>query len=310
MLSDDDLAADLGVLSLKDAGVSSSSHPPSQPSSLPIYPRSPPSADRVSPYQGIHLNIPSGASFASRQKFGSPSESGLSTGGSPPRGHFDQQILEAQYGQQQQQLMARFIPGQGIQYLPPQSNNNNNGFTRTASQGQGPLSPTTGRPIQPQQGPYYSQQAQNQRRPSDASAPSFSELGKGVPLSSVPASWPLFIVEFKARRTDLFYLTDLSLDIRVGDMVIVEADRGKDLGTVVNDSITLKEVEAFQREQKERVAFGGDGGPMSPGGASGKKDINPKMIYGKAQAQDTQCVFPPFFLRRKGIFLMMVFFCL
>lgn len=291
MLSDDDLAADLGVLSLKDAGASSSSHPPSQPSSLPIYPRSPPSADRVSPYQGIHLNIQSGTSFASRQKFGSPSESGLSTGGSPPRGHFDQQILEAQYGQQQQQLMARFIPGQGIQYLPPQSNNN--GFTRTASQGQGPLSPTTGRPIQPQQGPYYSQQPQTQRRTSDASAPSFSELGKGVPLSSVPASWPLFIVEFKARRTDLFYLTDLSLDIRVGDMVIVEADRGKDLGTVVNDSITLKEVEAFQREQKERVAFGGDGGPMSPGGASGKKDINPKMIYGKAQAQDTQCVFLP-----------------
>jgi hypothetical protein len=81
--------------------------------------------------------------------------------------------------------------------------------------------------------------------------------------------------------------------------VIVEADRGKDLGTVVNDSITLKEVEAFQREQKERVTFGvgvgGDGGggggagPMSPGGAgSGKKDINPKMIYGKAQGQDAQ----------------------
>ncbi|OJA20174.1 hypothetical protein AZE42_12049, partial [Rhizopogon vesiculosus] len=211
-------------------------------------------------------------------------------------GHFEQQILDAQaqYGQQhqqQQQLTARFIPGHGIQYLPPQASNN--GFTRTPSQG--PLSPTTGRPIQPQQGPYYSHQ-QTQRRPSDASAPSFSELGKGVPLSSVPASWPLFIVEFKARRTDLFYLTDLSLDIRVGDMVIVEADRGKDLGTVVNDSITLKEVEAFQREQKERVAFGGDGGPMSPGGgagasagaASGKKDINPKMIYGKAQGQDTQ----------------------
>jgi len=281
MLSDDDLAADLNMLSLKDPGAPSSSSTASQPSSLPIYPRSPPSSDRVSPY---HLNIPSGTSFASRQQFGSPSESGLSTGGSPPRGHFDQQILEAQYGQQQQQLTARLIPGQGLQYLPPQANN---GFARTPSQG--PLSPTTGRPIQPQQGPYYPQQ-QTQRRPSDASAP-LSELGKGVPLSSVPASWPLFIVEFKAGRTDLFYLTDLSLDIRVGDLVIVEADRGKDLGKVVNDSITLKEVEAFQREQKERVAFGGDGGPMSPGGGSGKKEINPKMIYGKAQAHDTQYVF-------------------
>ncbi|KAG0693339.1 PSP1 C-terminal conserved region-domain-containing protein [Suillus ampliporus] len=255
MLSDDDLAADLNMLGLKEPGAPSSSSTTSQPSSLPIYPRSPPSSDRVSPY---HLNIPTGTSFASRQQFGSPSESGLSTGGSPPRGHFDQQILEAQYGQQQ--LTARFIPGQGIQYLPAQSINNGAGFTRQSQ----PLSPTTSRPIQPQQGPYYPHQIQ--RRPSDASAAPLSDLGKGVPLSSVPASWPLFIVEFKAGRTDLFYLTDLSLDIRVGDLVIVEADRGKDLGKVVNDSITLKEVEAFQREQKERVAFGGDG-PMSPGGA-------------------------------------------
>lgn len=277
MLSDDDLAADLSMLSMKEPGAPSSSSTASQPSSLPIYPRSPPSADRGSPY---HLNIPSGTSFASRQQFGSPSDSALSTGGSPPRGHFDQQILDAQYAQQQ--LTARFIPGQGIQYLPVQ--NNSAGFAR-----QGPLSPTTSRPIQPQQGPYYHQV---QRRLSDASQSQqtpLSDLGKGLPLSSVPASWPLFIVEFKAGRTDLFYLTDLSQDIRVGDLVIVEADRGKDLGKVVNDSITLKEVEAFQREVREREA----GEVMSPGGvgsgaATGKKDINPKMIYGKAQAQDTQ----------------------
>ncbi|KAG2036196.1 PSP1 C-terminal conserved region-domain-containing protein [Suillus americanus] len=278
MFSDDDLAADLGVLSIKEPGAPSSSSTTSQPSSLPIYPRSPPSTDRVSPY---HLNIPTGTSFASRQQFGSPSDSALSTGGSPPRGHFDQQILDAQYSQQQ--LTARFIPGQGIQYLPAQ--NNGAGFAR-----QGPLSPTTSRPIQPQQGPYYHQ---IQRRLSDASQTQqtpLSDLGKGLPLSSVPASWPLFIVEFKAGRTDLFYLTDLSQDIRVGDLVIVEADRGKDLGKVVNDSITLKEVEAFQREVREREA----GEVMSPGGvgagaaATGKKEINPKMIYGKAQAHDTQ----------------------
>jgi cell fate regulator YaaT (PSP1 superfamily) len=130
-----------------------------------------------------------------------------------------------------------------------------------------------------------------QRRTSDAPQPNLNDLGKGVPLSAVPASWPLYIVEFKAGRTDLFYLTDLSLDVRIGDLVIVEADRGKDLGKVVNDSITLKEVEEFQREQKERISYG-ENGPLSPGGQPGsgstKKDINPKMIYGKAQAQDTQ----------------------
>jgi len=85
------------------------------------------------------------------------------------------------------------------------------------------------------------------------------------------------------------------VDIRVGDLVIVEADRGKDLGKVVNDSITLKEVEEFQKEQIARAGFS-DGQPLSPGGTGGgqsqgpaaKKEINPKMIYGKAQGQDTQ----------------------
>ncbi|KAG6329849.1 hypothetical protein ID866_9239 [Astraeus odoratus] len=314
MLSDDDLAADLGSLSLnKDApgpgpGPSSSTYPSSQPSSLPIYSpasRNPSSAERINPYQQpINLNIPSGTSFASRQRFGSPSDSGLSTGGSPPRSQLEQQLMDAQYlagandhdpqqhQQQQSSLTARFIPGKGIQYLPSHGGDATPSYSRSTSQGgsgalPSPLSPTTGRPIQPQQGPYYPQQMQ--RRTSDAPTPNLNELGKGVPLSSVPASWPLYIVEFKAGRTDLFYLTDLSLDIRVGDLVIVEADRGKDLGTVVNDTITLKEVEAFEREQRERVAYG-DGGPLSPGGQQGgsKKEINPKMIYGKAQHHDTQ----------------------
>ena len=87
---------------------------------------------------------------------------------------------------------------------------------------------------------------------------------------------------------------------------MVEADRGKDLGKVVNDSITLAEVEAFQRQQMERGYGGGSGSgsgsmsggePTSPGGGgggNGKKEINPKMIYGKATPQELQYVF--FFL--------------
>jgi len=54
----------------------------------------------------------------------------------------------------------------------------------------------------------------------------------------------------------------------------------------------LAEVEAFQRQQMERgFGGGGSGGgePTSPGGMSnGKKEINPKMIYGKATAQEMQ----------------------
>ncbi|KAJ7030217.1 PSP1 C-terminal conserved region-domain-containing protein, partial [Mycena alexandri] len=141
-------------------------------------------------------------------------------------------------------------------------------------------------------------------------------LGKGLPLHAVPPEWPLYIVEFKAGRTDLFYRAADRMvryhpppaddAIRVGDLVIVEADRGKDLGKVVNDSITLGEVEAFWAGQARfgvhthadmhfaRTGSGGQSPPTSPGGADGggggggKKEIAPKMIYGKAGAGDAQ----------------------
>lgn len=293
MLSDEDLAGDLGLLNLRETP-SSSQQPTSQPSSLPIYAplsRSPATSDL---YHQMNLSIPSG-SYTSRQSLASPSDSGVS-GGSPTRtSQFDQHLAEAQYRQKQQQpsqvgqsdLTARFIPGQGIlpQIATTNLNNGNGEYSRNrvASYSGGipsPLSPTSAR--SPQQQQLY------QRRPSDTPHP-LSELGKGVPLHSVPASWPLYIVEFKAGRTDLFYLTDLSLDVRVNDLVIVEADRGKDLGKVINDTITLAEVEAFQKQQMSKGSFGP---PNSPGGTSssgsGKKEINPKMIYGKASPQDMQ----------------------
>ncbi|EJD55648.1 PSP1-domain-containing protein [Auricularia subglabra TFB-10046 SS5] len=134
-------------------------------------------------------------------------------------------------------------------------------------------------PLQTPQQP--AQQQQQQRF-----EPPLTELGRGVPLHAVPSNVPLYIVEFKAGRTDLFYCVDPALDVRVGDLVIVEADRGKDLGKVVNDSITPSDIEALQLQ-----ATGGSGGePVSPGGPvqSSKREYNPKRIYGKAQPQDTQ----------------------
>ncbi|EKM77055.1 hypothetical protein AGABI1DRAFT_108425 [Agaricus bisporus var. burnettii JB137-S8] len=162
----------------------------------------------------------------------------------------------------------------------------------------------------------HSSSQQNQQQPN------ISDFGKGVPLHAVPLSCPLFIVEFKAGRTDLFYLTSLNLDVKVGDLVIVEADRGKDLGRVVNDTITITEVEEWQRQQAENanagpsnspiamtaaaaaaaaaIGFGLDaapGSPTTPGGSSAaqqsgqsqsKKEINPKMILGKADQRETQ----------------------
>jgi hypothetical protein len=292
LLSDDDLADDLNLLSLGKDGpgpVSSSAGlPPSQPSSLPIYAPLSRSPERFSPFQNLNLTIPGG-----RQALGEPSDGGLPSGGSPS---FD---FQEQAPQSQHALTARFIPGQGIKYISQPTPSD----VRYAARS--PISPRV--PPQQQQ-PHHDALLSTpiQRRASDAHAQltqprqSINDLGKGVPLHAVPSSCPLYIVEFKAGRTDLFYATDPTLDIRVGDLVIVEADRGKDLGKVVNDSITLAEVEAFQKQQQQQQQSSHVGyaeTPTSPGeaplGASGggtKKEINPKMIYGKAGKQDAQYV--------------------
>jgi hypothetical protein len=111
--------------------------------------------------------------------------------------------------------------------------------------------------------------------------------GRGVPLHAVPSHWHLYIVEFKAGRTDLFYSTELAGEIRLADFVIVEADRGKDLGKVVNDTIMLKEVIAFAQKARASNAGGGEESGI-PGGGSGGSKTDPKKIFGKARTQDIQ----------------------
>jgi len=82
----------------------------------------------------------------------------------------------------------------------------------------------------------------------------------------------------------------------MGDLVIVEADRGKDLGKVIAVGIRVEEVEMWvererekERErERERGAGPGDWGEGSGVGLGSKKEINPKMIYGKAGREDTQ----------------------
>ncbi len=70
-------------------------------------------------------------------------------------------------------------------------------------------------------------------------ASSLQELGKGVPLHAMPGEMPLYIVEFKQGRTDLYFKQQWGgpddFEVYKGDLVVVEADRGKDLGTVVNE---------------------------------------------------------------------------
>jgi len=62
---------------------------------------------------------------------------------------------------------------------------------------------------------------------------------------------PLYIVLFKCVRADVFYIQEgTGLSIKKGDLVIVEADRGTDLGTVAEDNLDW----ATAKERKEHYA--------------------------------------------------------
>ncbi|ORY80888.1 PSP1 C-terminal conserved region-domain-containing protein, partial [Protomyces lactucae-debilis] len=88
----------------------------------------------------------------------------------------------------------------------------------------------------------------------------------------------LFLVEFKACRTDVFYVPEGSgMDVHVGDLVLVEADRGRDLGKVTHESVTLAQVRQLKQQQarEQALALGG-----------GLAMLQPKLIYRLAHAAE------------------------
>ncbi|KAI1315133.1 hypothetical protein EDD11_001280 [Mortierella claussenii] len=121
------------------------------------------------------------------------------------------------------------------------------------------------------------------------------DLGKGLSLGQLPNCGSLYMVEFKAGRNDLFYIAENSgVSLKVGDLVIVEADRGKDLGKITNDSITPQQIQAMQTQQAEMAAMqlqqdsngSGSGGSNSGGGHRAPKEIHPKRIFRLAQPSE------------------------
>ena len=131
----------------------------------------------------------------------------------------------------------------------------------------------------------------------------------------------LYIVTFKACRADVFYVQEgTGLQVKPGDLVIVEADRGTDLGTVAHDTIPwskAKEMKEHYIEEHYRWLMifsrhgqegtpganpngqavnpngarngtnGGAGGPMGTPDVVGS-DLKPKMIKRLAQAHEIQ----------------------
>ncbi|ORY35609.1 hypothetical protein BCR39DRAFT_511119 [Naematelia encephala] len=105
---------------------------------------------------------------------------------------------------------------------------------------------------------------------------SLSDLGKGVPLASLPPTTPLYIVTFKAGRRDVYYCPDPTLLISNGDCVIVEADRGSDLGTVIYDQLTPIDVREWQEKQATAALLSGASQHQPPGMAQATAQIPAK----------------------------------
>ncbi|KAI1314800.1 hypothetical protein EDD11_001677 [Mortierella claussenii] len=102
-----------------------------------------------------------------------------------------------------------------------------------------------------------------------------TELGKGVTLSQLSHHGSLYVVEFKAGRNDLFYVADgNSMALKRGDLVMVEADRGKDLGKITNDSISPQQIQKLQKENAEAAAMA-----AQQDGQRAPKEIHPKRIF-------------------------------
>lgn len=71
-------------------------------------------------------------------------------------------------------------------------------------------------------------------------------------LSQPNRSTPLHIVLFKCARADVFYIQEgTGLTVKPGDLVIVEADRGTDLGTVAVDNVDWVEARRLKEHYAE-----------------------------------------------------------
>ncbi|KAF9908848.1 hypothetical protein EC991_009367 [Linnemannia zychae] len=112
-------------------------------------------------------------------------------------------------------------------------------------------------------------------------------LGKGLTLHQLSHHGSLYVVEFKAGRNDLFYVADNSgLSLKPGDLVMVEADRGKDLGKITNDSITPQNIQDLQRQHAEAAVIA-----SQQDGVRAPKEIHPKRIFRLAHTSEiTQLV--------------------
>ncbi|KAJ2756459.1 hypothetical protein IWQ56_006336 [Coemansia nantahalensis] len=155
----------------------------------------------------------------------------------------------------------------------------------------------------------------------------FADMGKGLAYQSLPRGTRVFVVQFKGQRCDLFFAPRKGMGRRViptlasapasqpaaaaahkacargkygrGTHVLVEADRGVDLGVIKEQLATAEAVRSFSSALTDTAAAsGGGGGGGSAGGdaeaTDGKagdgtasaKDVFVKRIFRVADQQE------------------------
>ncbi|KAK3186108.1 hypothetical protein K4F52_005098 [Lecanicillium sp. MT-2017a] len=206
----------------------------------------------------------------------------------------------------------------------PNSHHFNSGYhdaggMHSGNPGVFPPGPALGNPMQGNVGPYMQQLGSSNQFPNRASSPPRGNYGIGQPRHNQL----LHIVLFKCARADVFYIQEgTGLTVKPGDLVIVEADRGTDLGTVAKDNVDwhaakdLKEHYAEEQykwlmmySQGAAAASEGTGGLLAaanglPGSAVGGMgppnqhhaqeqnpgELRPKMIKRLAQSHEVHAL--------------------
>ncbi|KIW20893.1 hypothetical protein PV08_01472 [Exophiala spinifera] len=171
--------------------------------------------------------------------------------------------------------------------------------------------------------PAYFNTDEATRRAADArvqqSHQNYGHLNVGQYLE--PPVQPLYIVNFKCCRSDVFYIQEgTGLHVSVGDLVIVEADRGTDLGTVQHTNVSWEDARRYKEYYAEEhykwlMMFSlqsRNGGPnvVNPNGLAGRpgsavggmglqnhhghdgthQELKPKLIKRLAQNHEIQAL--------------------
>ncbi|KAJ1990889.1 hypothetical protein GGI25_003352 [Coemansia spiralis] len=134
----------------------------------------------------------------------------------------------------------------------------------------------------------------------------FADMGKGLAYQSLPKDTRIFVVQFKGTRCDLYFAPSKGMDIKIvptlapsaapiptpaacgdstpptesryepGTYVLVEADRGVDLGAIKEELHTSDAIRAFSNMLLENSANGGgSSGFVDPISSDGRSSVAP-----------------------------------